>query len=248
MLDTYDGLPYAFSPCHPKPDETGQGAAHSRRGGRTGCARGAICTSSALCRSQSCDARTTCVTWSFVWAAAVSLTSGTACIGTESPITVGASCGASECVPCRRCHARHATGFSFPTSECLPRGCSSQAMRRRSGNRTLMRAPSNSLSHPSASAYRFRKSTCRRTSRHERVFTLRRVSAVYLAPVGRDIHPLPCVFMRVSTATFMTYGVRLRMLCISERYRTLAHCVCDPRHACITESMRERGSSRAPFQ
>jgi hypothetical protein len=64
------------------------------------------------------------------------------------------------------------------------------------------------------------------------VFTRLRVSAARLASVGRALHPLPRAFMRASTANLIKCIEPLRMICISERYRSPAQHVCEPRHAC----------------
>ena len=82
----------------------------------------------------------------------------------------------------------------------------------------------------------------------ERVFTLLRISAARFTPIGQDLHPHPWALMRVSAANLITYGDRLRMICIGERYRSLTHCVRDPRHTCIAASMRAGGGPHTPLQ
>ena len=54
------------------------------------------------------------------------------------------------------------------------------------------------------------------------------------AQVGRDLHPLPRAFMRLSTAILINSGERQQSAFIAQRYRSRARRVCDPRHACTT--------------
>ena len=186
--------------------------------------------------------RTTFVTWWFAWVAGVSPTSGTVCSAPGSPITVGVSCGALDCAPCRRCRRPRGAGFSLLTSGCSRRAYSSRAMRLRpNGNKTHMHAPYKSVSRLLCfGLLAARSDLAAHISARLRIHHADGIGRGNRACRGPCVSASACL-SACEHREFLHVRIARRAICIRQRYRSRARYVCDPRHACATPT---RG---APF-